>query len=161
ELALAGEIQRRLLPDHYPEIEGLEVADLSFPCRHVGGDYFDYLKLGDGGFGCAVGDVSGKGVPAAPVDAKLHAGARPPVDGTTPITQIMHRLNKLLARSSATKKFATLFYGEIGRDHKLRYVNAGHIFPFLVDKDGAVIHLSKGGTIVGMFEEAAYELGER
>lgn len=160
ELALAGEIQRRLLPDHYPEVEGLEVADLSFPCRQVGGDYFDYLRIGERGFGVAVGDVSGKGMPAALLMANLQAGLRALVDGATPITSIMSRLNKLLARSSATKKFATLFYGEVADgSRELRYVNAGHIFPFLVDRDGNVSHLSNGGTIVGMFEDAVYESG--
>ncbi|MFN7971543.1 MAG: GAF domain-containing SpoIIE family protein phosphatase [Acidobacteriota bacterium] len=162
ELALAGEIQRRLLPDHYPELTGLEVADLSFPCRQVGGDYFDYLKVGDHGFGCAVGDVSGKGMPAALLMANLQAGLRALVDGATPITSVMARLNNLLSRSSATKKFATLFYGEIDFTTRvLRYVNAGHIFPFIVSGEGEVTYLTKGGTIVGMFEDAAFEMEER
>lgn len=162
ELALAGEIQRRLLPDHYPEIAGLDVADLSFPCRQVGGDYFDYLRVGERGFGCAVGDVSGKGMPAALLMANLQAGLRALVDGVTPITHVIERLNNLLSRSSATKKFATLFYGEIDFETRvLRYVNAGHIFPFIVSGGGEVAYLTKGGTIVGMFEDATFEMGER
>lgn len=157
ELALAGEIQKRLLPDHYPELPNVEVADLSFPCKDVGGDYYDYLKLGDRGFGCAVGDVSGKGMPAALLMANLQAGLRALVDGTTGIPQIMERLNKLLARSSATKKFATIFYGEVDvTTQTMTYVNAGHIFPFLVSSAGDVRYLSTGGTIVGMFEEATF-----
>ena len=158
ELALAGEIQRRLLPDHYPELTRFEVADLSFPCRAVGGDYFDYLRLGEHGFVCAVGDVSGKGMPAALLMANLQAGLRALVDGNTPATEILDRLNKLLARSSGTKKFATLFYGEFDWERMtLSYVNAGHIYPFLVKTDGSLRQLSRGGTIIGMFEDAPFE----
>lgn len=162
ELQLAGEIQKRLLPDHYPELEGFEVADLSFPCRSVGGDYFDYIDLGERGFACAVGDVSGKGMPAALLMANLQAGLRALVDGTTPITHIMVRLNKLLSRSSATKKFATLFFGQIDcKSRRLEFVNAGHIYPFLVNAAGEVSYLAEGGTIIGMFEDARYEAGTR
>ncbi len=158
EMALAGEIQRRLLPDHYPNLDALQVADLSFPCRQVGGDYYDYLPLTDGSFGCAIGDVSGKGMPAALLMANLQAGLRALVDNATPITKVMERLNKLLMRSSAAKKYATLFYGELDRTGRhLTYVNAGHIYPFLVSHDGTIQQLKQGGTILGMFPEAAYE----
>jgi sigma-B regulation protein RsbU (phosphoserine phosphatase) len=158
DLRVAADIQRALLPE--PAYEGplCELAALSVPCRTVGGDFFDYMELADGSFAFALGDVAGKGPPAALLAATLQSNfvANAPV--STDPAQAIARINKALLRRAIEARFATMFYGVVGTDGMLRYCNAGQEPPAVVRKSG-IEWLDIGGPVIGLLDYAVYEFG--
>jgi sigma-B regulation protein RsbU (phosphoserine phosphatase) len=160
ELDLARDIQMGLVPAR-PLIAGpWEVHGLVVPARQVGGDYFDFYELDGDRFGIAIGDVSGKGVPAALLMSNVQASLRAFCDGRRSLPSAMAEINRSVARTGVGGRFVTLFYAEI--DHakgELRYTNAGHNYPLLRRKSGEVEYLDRGGLILGIFDGAEYEEG--
>ncbi len=150
ELALATRIQRGLLPEALPQPDGYEIAGMSVACEEVAGDYYDAIPLGDGRLGLAIADVSGKGIPAAllmsSVRTALHAEAR----SDLPLPEILSQMNTLLYREGSGM-FATCVYGvlDLGT-RRLRAVNAGHNFPFLLRADGTCEKLPSTGVPLGL-----------
>jgi HAMP domain-containing protein len=161
ELALARRIQARLLPSGPPRVEGLELAGTSESAREVGGDYYDYLPLGDGRVALVIADVSGKGVGAALLMSGFRASLlSQDLTGADP-AQVLGQLNRFLHRSVEPGKFVTAFLAMLdGRSGRLSYCNAGHNAPLLVGADGAVARLETGGLILGILEHSPYEVGE-
>jgi phosphoserine phosphatase RsbU/P len=156
EMRIAADIQRALLPE--PQRMGgfFEAIGASIPCRAIGGDFFDYVDLPGGEFGFAVGDVAGKGAPAALLTAVLQGVfASQSSSGTGPALTLS-RVNQALIRRSVESRFATAFYAVLTPDGQLTYCNAGHNPPLLIRKTG-VEHLEKGGLILGLFEHATFE----
>jgi len=160
ELRLARRIQERLLPESPPHVERLELAGLSLPARHVGGDYFDYIPLDGGRVAIAVADVSGKGVGAALLMSSFRASLR---------SQDLERqgpghasviLNRFVCASVDPGKFITAFLAVLDpMSGGVRYVNAGHEPPLLLGPDGTFVELDRGGLIMGAFAQAEYEEG--
>jgi sigma-B regulation protein RsbU (phosphoserine phosphatase) len=161
ELRLAHDIQMRLVPET-PMIAGdWQIEGRLVPARQVGGDFFDYFKLDGERAGVVIADVAGKGVPAALLVSTVQSALRAFAEAALDPRQVVEQLNRTVLRSSAAGKFVTLFYGEL--DHKqgrLRYVNAGHVFPRLRRAAGGVVELGVGGYPLGLFENAAYEMAE-
>jgi len=160
EMAIARDIQARLLPGATPILDGFEIAAVSRPCYEVGGDTYDFLELG-GELGLAIGDVVGKSIPAALTMASVHASLRAHVShpGSSP-AGLMTALNGFLVRSLQSGRFVTFFLALLDRENgRLRYVNAGHNPPLLFSADGRVEALSEGGLVLGIFEEAGYAEG--
>jgi len=160
ELQIAQGIQRSLFPRRLPEPPGVELAAESRPCFEVGGDYYDVIPTEGDRFALVTADVSGKGTPASILMASVHASLRATA-GTAPPTVLMDRLNRFLCASTQESRYVTLFYGELepgGR--RLRYVNAGHVPPYLVRAGGEVERLRTGGPVLGLLEDAAYECGD-
>jgi len=161
EMELAAEIQRQILPQGSPHVEGYDLMGWSRPARQVGGDYFDFFELDGGRLRVTVGDVTGKGIPAALLVSTLHSSLRlllgsDPVDG-----ELLSRLNRHIHESSAANKFITLLVAELDPSaHRLRYVNAGHNPGLCVRADGTVAQLDPGGLPVGMLPQAGYTTGE-
>lgn len=156
ELKIAAEIQRALLPHAQHKGDGFEVAAASLPCRAIGGDFLDHFELPTGAFGFALGDVSGKGPPAALLAAQLQGIlAAQSHAGGTPAETVTH-VNQVLARRAIEGRFATLLYGVLACDGRLTYCNAGHNPPLLIGRRG-VQRLEKGGTILGVFSEATFD----
>jgi serine phosphatase RsbU (regulator of sigma subunit)/pSer/pThr/pTyr-binding forkhead associated (FHA) protein len=155
ELHVAADIQRALLAD--PTYTGAlcDLAAASLPCRTVGGDFYDYLELEGGGFSFALGDVAGKGPPAALLAAatQSHFVAQASL-GADP-AQTVGRINRALIRRMIEARFATLFHGVLMRDGRLSYCNAGHEPPIVVGEDG-VKGLETGGPVLGLFGNARY-----
>jgi sigma-B regulation protein RsbU (phosphoserine phosphatase) len=160
EVRIAAEIQQALLPEGERKGLGFEVAAASVPCRAIGGDFFDYFDLPDGAFGFALGDVSGKGPPAALLAAQLQGifAARSHSDAAPADT--ITSVNRLLVRRAIESRFATVVYGVLSGDGLLTYCNAGHNPPLLITEDG-VHQLTTGGLILGAFREARFEQEER
>jgi serine phosphatase RsbU (regulator of sigma subunit) len=167
DIALASDVQRRLLPDAPPRAEGVEFAASSVPARRIGGDYYDFVELRDHGTGIALADVSGKGVAAALIMSVVQASLRIiSSEGDVPPPRLVARMNEFIYRSTPASKYATFFYAQLDEQRRLRYVNAGHNAPYLL-RAGArstagsappeIEELSTGGTVVGMFPEMAYE----
>ena len=165
DLALAAEVQRRLLPPEPPRAGAATLAAMTLPARTVGGDYYDFIDLGRGAVGVAVADVSGKGIAAAllmsVVQASLRAIAAQPI---TSLSQLASKMNGFLFQSTGANKYATFFYAEIDKNgRRLRYVNAGHNPPYLTRRgEGGVeiCELPAGGTVLGLFPEVQHEEAE-
>jgi serine phosphatase RsbU (regulator of sigma subunit) len=158
DLALAAEVQKRLLPEHPPNREGAALAAVSLPARSVGGDYYDFIDLGDQRVGIALADVAGKGVPAALLMAVVQASLRIVAsDGRTSIPELAEKINGFLHRSTGSSSYATFFYAQLDEhSRRLTYVNAGHNPPYLLRK-AEIQELNVGGTVLGLFPQMAYE----
>ena len=169
DVALAAEVQRRLLPDRPPEFAAGVLAALSLPARSVGGDYYDFLDLGDERIGIALADIAGKGVAAALIMAVVQASLRiVAAEGGTSLPELAAKMNAYLHRSTGSNSYATFFYAQLDkRSRQLRYVNAGHNPPYLLrPADAAMVgadlqpeirELSIGGTVLGLFPQMTYE----
>ena len=156
ELRVARDVQRELLPRDVPRVRGLELAGVCIPAVDVGGDYFDFLQLGDDTTGLVIADVSGKGVPAALLMAGLQASVRSLSMASVEPAQLNGRLNEILFRSSSASRYATMFLGFYhAATRRLSYSNAGHHPPLVVGDDG-VRHLAAGGLPIGMFDGSTY-----
>jgi sigma-B regulation protein RsbU (phosphoserine phosphatase) len=160
ELEIAREVQERLFPQTVPSIPGIELAGFCRPALGVGGDYYDYFALRDGALGIAIGDVSGKGIPAALLMASLRASLRAQtMRGESDLAALMENVNILGYESSAVNKYATFFYGQYSPESRLlRYVNAGHEPPIVFRANG-LIRLETGGPVVGLLQSVRYEQG--
>ena len=159
ELLIAREIQKGLLPSIIPVIPRIEVAATNISSKQVGGDYYDVLPVGEHKHILAIGDVSGKGTPAALLMANLQATIRALVPLDLTLGELTGRVNDLMCENTGGNKFVTFFWGFV--DHRamtLTYVNAGHNYPFLFHADGTVDRLEKGGMILGVIRTlAVYE----
>ncbi len=155
EMEIAKEVQRRLLPQAPPSLRTLECAAQCIQARSVGGDYFDFLDLGNGRVGFVLADVSGKGVHAALLVANLQAQLRSqsriaPLD---PV-RLLREVNLALWESTAPEHYATLFFAIYDdTDRSLRYLNCGHNPPLWFRADGNVERLAATATVVGLFEQ--------
>jgi len=150
ELELAAEIQRGLLPESPPVLEGYEIAAMSIPARQVGGDYYDFVREDEGHVALIIGDVSGKGIPAAMLMAVAMSGLHA-IDAPSPPDK-MARLNDLLYESTDSWQYSTLFYASLDLERRmLTTINAGHNPMILADREGRIRFLEKGGMALGMF----------
>jgi len=158
ELKVAYEIQINLLPKENPQIAGYDITGKSFPAKEVGGDYYDFIRIDDHHLAICLGDISGKGMPAAMLMANLQATLRGQTLFSTSCKDCLQRSNKLLFQSTDIQKFATLFYGILNtRKNELYYSNAGHDWPFLFSGDKEPRRLETGGTVLGFLENFAFE----
>jgi sigma-B regulation protein RsbU (phosphoserine phosphatase) len=158
DMRLAELIQEGLLPDGAPDIPGYDVAGASVAAGHVGGDYYDFIPLKDKRWAFALGDVSGKGVPAALLMATLQATLRSQVLQDTSCHLCVNNCNRLMYLSTTHDRFATLFYGRLDtRSNVLTYCNAGHERPFHLTSSGSFSRLTVGGLAVGILEEFDYQ----
>lgn len=160
ELNVARRIQEHLLPAEPPLHPLLDIAGSTHPCDQVGGDSHDYAQLPDGRIGIAVGDVSGKGVPAAILMASLQASFRAEAEtGRTP-GPLLAALNRRLLDIAEPERFVCYCYALLDPARfELRYANAGLEPPLLVRADGTVADLTEGGTVLGVVAGAEYEEG--
>jgi len=156
DLKIAAEIQRNMLPDPVFEVGNVDLAAESIPCRTIGGDFYDYLEIGERGLGFALGDVAGKGPPAALLAAAVQSNfvALAPVSSEP--AETMARVNKALLRRAIDARFATMFYGAVTADGRLSYCNAGQEPPLVVRRD-SVAWLETGGPVLGLLTIATYE----
>jgi ketosteroid isomerase-like protein len=156
ELSIAGEIQRALLPPPRYAGTGFSVAATSVPCRVIGGDFFDYFALPNGTFAFALGDVSGKGPPAALMAGTIQGifGSQAQTGG--PAGETLTHVNQVLSRRTLEARFATVVYGTLTRGGQFTYSNAGHNPPILISREGQR-RLKTGGLILGVFKDARYE----
>ena len=155
EYELAAEIQRHLLPTHTPQVSPFDIAALCRPCETLAGDFYDFFPL-CGGQGIAVGDVSGKGLPASLLVTSLRAGLRAHANDLRDLGQVIRRLNDDFARDTRSHQFATLFLGVLDPQRMtLSYCSAGHE-PALLVRDGQIIRLTEGGMALGIAEGEEY-----
>jgi len=158
EFNQASDIQRNLLPTEIPTCPGYELAGSNLPCRAVGGDYYDFLPYTDGRMGLVVGDVSGKGLPAALMMSSLQARVHMLVETSPDPASAVEALNRNFAPRCPMGKFITLFYGLLDpATGQMLYANAGHNYPLLIRADGAVEQLRGNGMVLGIQPHSQYQ----
>jgi Stage II sporulation protein E (SpoIIE) len=161
ELQLARRVQNDLQPKPHSATPFLDFAATAIPADHVGGDFHDIFETEPGKIGIVLGDVSGKGVPAALLVSVLHGAIR----SSTPSAHqhACARINRMLCERTACERFATLFWGIFDpATSTLRYVNAGHTAPMLFRQGSPcrIVRLDEGGPVLGMLPNALYSAGE-
>lgn len=160
EIDIARGVQQRLFPQRVPRVAGVDCAGSCRPAQGIGGDYYDFLELPEGRLGIALGDVAGKGIPAALLMASLQASLRGQrLSGPADLAQLMANLNFLIHEASPENRYATFFYGELDpASGRLDYVNAGHNAPMLFRAGGSnVERLKATGPVVGLVEAGKFE----
>ena len=157
----AREMQQALLPRAIPQIAGFEISGTWQPARTVGGDYFDVLPLGPATVAVTIGDVVGKGMPAALLMSALQAAVRASASAEIGATELCDRVRRVVAPSLTGGKFITFFYAAIdGTARRVRFCNAGHNPPLLVRADGRTESLAAGGPVLSRVFSDRYEGGE-
>ena len=158
ELKLASQIQMDLLPKEAPKFPGYDIAGATFPAGTVGGDYFDFIPLSEHRLALCLGDISGKGLPAALLMTNLQASLQGLTISGNSVRDCVAGLNRHLYKRSGPEKFATLFYATVDTmSHELTYCNAGHEPPFLLTEEHDPIRLREGGTVIGVGNGFEYE----
>jgi len=154
ELEIAANVQQKLFPDEGRLLRTLDYAGQCVPAREIGGDYYDFLDTGDHTLGFVLGDVSGKGIPAALLMANLQACFRNQAPGALlRPAEALKSVNRHFYQSTAAERFATLFFGLYDdRTRKLRYVNCAHVAPLLARESGQIEVLGPTATMIGAFK---------
>jgi sigma-B regulation protein RsbU (phosphoserine phosphatase) len=159
ELQLAAQIQSNFFPKENPSCENYEIAGKNIPCQQVGGDYYDFISIDPCHLGIAIADVSGKGVSASLLMASLRANLHAEVHAGYDLGAMVVKLNNFVHLSSAINQFITFFFCELDKDTgMLRYVNAGHNPPFVMQKSGEIGYLDSCGLCLGMLPSVTYDL---
>ena len=155
ELEIAMQVQARLFPQRLPAMRALEYAGACVQTRRVGGDYYDFLDLGRERLGLVIGDIAGKGMPAALLMANLQANLRSLC--ATAVEQperLLQQMNRLFYENTADNAYATFFYSEFDdRTGGLRYANCGHLPALLLRLDGGVERLEATAAVLGLFTD--------
>src|SRR5215470_7032103 len=153
EIEIAKQVQARLFPQIHPETRTLEYAGICLQARPVGGDYFDFLDLGQQRLGLVIGDVSGKGIAAALLMANLQANLRSQcASGCAHPIAFLQSVNRLFYQNTVDSAYASLFFAEYNDDsRRLRYANCGHLSGLILRPDGTCQHLDSTGTLLGLF----------
>lgn len=162
EMEIAKRVQARFFPQTHPALDSLEYAGVCIQARQVGGDYYDFLSLGEGRLGLVIGDIAGKGIAAALLMANLQANLRSqcataldrPLD-------LLQSVNSLFCENTVDGAFATLFFAEYDdRLTRVRYANCGHLPALLLRADGAVERMNATATVLGLFKDWECSTGE-
>ena len=163
EISIAREVQNQLFPNTLPSVPGVEIEAICKAARSVSGDYYDFIQLSPTHVAIAIADISGKGISAALLMASLQAALRSQMrtEGSESIStaDLVARLNKHLVRNTGDDRFATFFIAVYDSSTRtLRYTNAGHLPSFLIC-NGSSHLLDKGGMVLGVLDDYAYEQG--
>ncbi len=157
QVAMAVDVQQRMVPQKPPMLPGMDIASAYVPCYALGGDLFDFMPLPGDNLGLVVADVSGKGVPASLIMASVRASLRAHVDNLYYLYEVIRRVNTMLCRDTKPGEFVTLFYGVMDvRNRRLTYCNAGHPAPLLL-RDDKVTELPTGNLVLGIDPDEQYQ----
>jgi serine phosphatase RsbU (regulator of sigma subunit) len=155
ELEIAKQVQARLFPQTLPAMNTLEYAGLCSQARQVGGDYYDFLNLGQERVGLVLGDIAGKGIAGALLMANLQANLRSQCTVAWDEPQrLLRSVNELFYNNTADNAYATLFFAEYNdQTQRLRYANCGHLSALLFRHDLDLVRLESTCTVLGLFRE--------
>jgi serine phosphatase RsbU (regulator of sigma subunit) len=163
EMEIARKVQARLFPQTLPHSSSLEYAGICLQARQVGGDYYDFLDLGQERLGLVIGDIAGKGIAAALLMANLQANLRSQCAIALDQPQrFLRSVNQLFYENTTDSAYATLFFAEYDdKSRRLRYANCGHLSGLVLRSDDTVERLDATGTVLGLFEDWDCSMGER
>ena len=160
ELKLAKTIQQRILPGKWAQPEDFDIFCINIPSREVGGDYYNILKRDDKYY-FVIADVTGKSIPAALLVSTLHSAFILLSDMNLSLDIIVKKLNDIIFETTTPEQFITFFIAELdSKKNILRYINAGHNYPYFLTKKNEILELKKGGFMLGIMSDASYETGE-
>jgi sigma-B regulation protein RsbU (phosphoserine phosphatase) len=151
----AAEIQNSLLPEGAPAFAGFEIAARSVQASEVGGDWYDFLSLGEGSLGLAIGDASGHGLPAALMARDVVIGLRMGIEREMKAGYVLSKLNRVIHASLLSSRFVSLFYGELEENGSFFYYNAGHDPALLITPAGCT-ELESGDPVLGPLPEMRF-----
>jgi serine phosphatase RsbU (regulator of sigma subunit) len=154
EIEIARQVQARLFPQTLPRLSTLVYAGVCQQARQVGGDYYDFLNLGQEQLGLVIGDIAGKGIAAALLMANLQANVRSQCAIAFDQPQrFLESVNELFFNNTTESAYATLFFaGYDDRTRRLRYANCGHLAALLLRSDDTLEQLDSTATVLGLFE---------
>jgi serine phosphatase RsbU (regulator of sigma subunit)/predicted enzyme related to lactoylglutathione lyase len=155
ELEIAKQVQARLFPQSLPSLKTLDYAGACIQARHVGGDYYDFLALGNNRLGMVIGDISGKGIAAALLMANLQANLRSQFTLARDEPRLfLQSVNQLFFQNTTDSAYATVFFADYDDTaRRLRYSNCGHLSGILLRSGGHVERLASTATVLGLFED--------
>lgn len=157
ELEAGRAVQLALMPDRPPVLPGWDIWLYTRSANDVGGDLVDYLPVGAGRLGVMLGDVAGKGLPAALLMAKLQATLRALVTAAGSFGELGAETNRILNRDGLPNRFATLVYVEIAPNSgRVRLLNAGHMPPLILRDLAAIEEVTGGSIALGMMPDSSY-----
>jgi serine phosphatase RsbU (regulator of sigma subunit) len=154
ELQLAADIQRSILPDELPEVNGFSFGACILPARQIGGDFYDVFRIDGDMMGLLIGDVADKGVPAALFMARTHALIMAEADKCISAGKVIELVNRHITRMHKTTQFVTVLYGILNlKTRELNYARAGHEPPLVLTTDARVERLPHSrGIPLGLME---------
>jgi sigma-B regulation protein RsbU (phosphoserine phosphatase) len=161
DLELAAALQRQILPQQLPKGSSYDLEAMTYPCRTVGGDFYDAMEDGKGNIVLVVADASGKGIGAALLVSTFQAALHTYVEFGLPLREIATKLNRIFYEDSTASSFVTCVLASYNLEAStLQYVNAGHNNPIVMNADGVWEELRTGGVPLGMIGDAVYEEAE-
>jgi sigma-B regulation protein RsbU (phosphoserine phosphatase) len=160
QLQVAREVQSGLLPAAPPDLRGYDVAAVNLPTQAIGGDYYDYVPLGDGRLGLVVADVSGKGIPAALIMASFRGALRTQMPRRARLTAVAAQLNAAVLELRDASRYVTAVCAVLEDGGRVRYVNCGHNPPLLLRAAGGHETLGQGGAALGLFPGERFREGK-
>ncbi|MBI5207770.1 MAG: SpoIIE family protein phosphatase [Candidatus Firestonebacteria bacterium] len=156
EMKIAYQTQKSLLPNKSPEIANYDISGFNTPAKDTGGDYYDFIELDKGKLALAIGDITGKGLPAALLMTTARAYIRALSSLNTSIKETIEKVNKAMCADTESDKFLTLFYGVLNtQDNTFSFTNAGHDAPFWFHGE-AVDTLITNNLFLGSFPGIPY-----
>lgn len=159
ELEIAASIQRQMIPQKLPEIQGIAIDARTVPCTSVGGDFYDVIPRPDG-FVAIVGDVCGKGIPAALLASMVQGMFHAQITTGASLLDAVQSVNKFVCSRAPGEKYLTLVALRSTRaadgSVNVELVNGGHVSPLIVRADGTVETISDGDLPVGLIEAATF-----
>ena len=162
EMEIARQVQARLFPQNFPPLKTLDYAGVCIQARQVGGDYYDFLNLGQERLGMVLGDISGKGIAGALLIANLQANLRSQCAiAVDELQRLLQSVNQLFYDNTPDCAYATLFFAEYhDQARRLRYANCGHLSALLLRGDDTLERLESTGTVLGLFKKWDCSIGE-
>lgn len=158
ELLIARNIQQSFLPAVDPNLAGFDISGVNIPSEQVGGDYYDFIPIVENQIGVAIGDVAGKGIPAALIMASFRASLKAEIRNNYAIRTICFKVNNLLYESLERENYVTAVYGVLDIKNKVfTFSNAGHNPPILRRKEGKIRYLTEGGLALGVIQNSEYK----
>jgi len=156
EMELAKEFQQMLIPENIPKSDKYEIDIYYRPHSNVGGDYVDFVKFSEERFAVVIADISGKGVAAALLMSNFQAMLHSLIHQYRDLETFVFALNQAVYRITQSDKFITFFIAEVNsRKREMRYINAGHFPPLLVN-GGKIEELKNGSTVIGAFDKLPF-----
>ncbi|MFH0931113.1 MAG: GAF domain-containing SpoIIE family protein phosphatase, partial [Candidatus Zixiibacteriota bacterium] len=158
ELLIARKIQQSFLPSKNPELLRFDISGINIPSEQVGGDYYDFIPIIEDQIGIVIGDVSGKGIPAALIMASFRASLKAEIRNNYAIGTIFFKVNNLLYESIERENYVTAVYGVLNiKNRVFTFSNAGHNPPILRRKEGTIEYLTEGGVALGILQNHDYK----
>ncbi len=156
ELEAGRKVQKALMPEQSPKVDGWSLWLYTRPANEVGGDLVDYLKIDENRIGLVIGDVAGKGLHAALINAKLQSTIRALAGDYNSLSKLCSKINSIFFRDSLSSIFASMLYMEIKPgESQLRLVNAGHLPPYLITQN-EIKEITKSNPAIGLMKDFSF-----